>query len=91
MQGRSELEVLLDDATAVAAAKYGGYHAHLRELAHAQKEKTLLKEEFTGIELREWQNQAVLDLDEYFPHFLSPSPVSWTGRDWILGSGSSKL
>lgn len=61
------MEVLTSDETAAAAARYTAYHRELEAQRQQALEMSQLKQELRGVVLRDWQNRAVLDLDEYCP------------------------
>lgn len=65
LAGKSRMEVLTSDETAAAAARYGAYHRELEAQRQQAQEMERLKQEMDGVVLRDWQERAVRDLDEY--------------------------
>lgn len=54
----------MDDNTCRASAQFGRFVENLRTQKRAKTARLALKEEFTGVTLHDWQNEAVLNLDE---------------------------
>lgn len=76
LQGKSRMDILTSEETAVAAARFTAYHRELEAQRQQAQEMQALKQELRGVVLRDWQNQAVLDLDEYSPSLLAMNVVS---------------
>jgi len=74
MQGKSDLELTLDDNTVKASAQFQRFAANLRILAREKEAKEREKLRLTDVVLRDWQNQAVLNLDECV---LPPVQLTW--------------
>lgn len=67
LQGKTKVEIFTDETTAAPAARYTAYVNQLLAATSGKQEKERLKESLREVILRDWQNQVVLDLDEYVP------------------------
>lgn len=68
------MELAMDDSTLKASATFQRFSQNLRMAARAKEAKERSKQRYTDVVLREWQNQAVLDLDECV---LPPVQLTW--------------
>lgn len=65
IEGKDDWSVAVGEDTARASAQFHKYAEKLRKMARARFAEAQLKQQMTGVVLRDWQNQAVLDLDQY--------------------------
>lgn len=72
LEGQTDLELALNDETARPSAQFMKWTQNLRNKNRAQSAAVLRKLQMTGMELSEWQNQAVLNLDECDNPFSVP-------------------
>jgi len=72
--GKTDLELALDSNTLKASASFQKFSQNLRHQAREKEARARAKEEMTDIILRDWQNEAVLNLDECV---LPPVQLTW--------------
>lgn len=75
LQGKTDLELALDNNTLKASAQFMRFTQNLRIQAREKERKDDERRRLTGVELRDWQNEAVLALDTYVP--LPPVQLTW--------------
>lgn len=85
LAGHTDMQLAANDQVCGAAARFRAFTKDLRAAQREAQAKAKLKQDMTGIILRDWQNQAVLDLDEYeLPrkHSLTWQPCA-TGSSFV--------
>jgi len=75
IEGKENVDLATDAGTAGALARYPKFVETLRQGLKERKSKERAKEKMTGVVLKDWQNKAVLDLDEYVA--LPPVQLTW--------------
>lgn len=65
LAGADALELAQNDNTCKAAAQFQQFTRQLRSAMRAKKAKAKLKLDLTDVVLRDWQEDAVSQLDEY--------------------------
>ena len=69
LEGRTEEQVLTDESTAAAAARYTAYMQRLLNLRQKKEGLEYLKSKHAETELQQWQDDAVTRLDQYDPTY----------------------
>lgn len=75
LQGKTDLELAMDDSTCKASAQYMRFVQNLRMQAREKEAREREKRRLTDVVLRDWQNEAVLNLDKYVK--LPPVQLTW--------------
>jgi len=75
IEGKENVDLATDADTAGALARYPKFVETLRQGLKEKESKKRAKKEMTGVVLKDWQNKAVLDLDEYVA--LPPVQLTW--------------
>ncbi len=81
LSGATDLELAMNEETCRASAQFMKFTQNLRTKNRALCAASELKEEMTGVELKDWQNDACLALDEY--DCLFPPDVLFDLNPWF--------